>query len=396
VLYGGTEFELAYDVDESYKTSSVRGVPGTPEETYGQRVKTRLKNSLLLTPRMTLDLSWEYQFDQDLLALEYDFKVNNKYAATLRYDLLDWVNLTGDLKRETDFVGGADDEENTRSLTDSLKLQTDLSPVEWLKFSGRAEYKHGEDLAVLTGASVDTVDEESYEVVAKNRFGEFWDLSLDATERLSYEDGFLVAREAKFKADLRMKLWDFSLQPTYEVGRTTDWTAGFEDFDTQKRTAEWRIRFEWRRQFFGLLQATFSHEYGVKTDDTLDEVRSFEHTVALTEDTRINLVLAELVRDLRLEGEIDRRGGDTEHDADPMLVDVAYSLKLDYKLEPLTLSASFKYNSKGDSFDDMALNSKIEWKLDQLALSGEYEFAKIFAEETSETRKLNLKLNYRF
>jgi hypothetical protein len=110
----------------------------------------------------------------------------------------------------------------------------------------------------------------------------------------------------------------------------------------------------------------------------------------------LNIVLAELLSDLRLEGEIERKSSDTEDDLDPMLVEVSYSLKLDWKIDALILSSSLKYNDKGDTFNDLSFNTKVGWKYEQLELTGEYQFDKIYAEILDEKRKLNLKLNYKF
>ena len=33
-------------------------------------------------------MTWEYQFEQDLLQLEYDYRVENKYDLDVRWDAL--------------------------------------------------------------------------------------------------------------------------------------------------------------------------------------------------------------------------------------------------------------------------------------------------------------------
>ena len=81
------------------------------------------------------------------------------------------------------------------------------------------------------------------------------------------------------------------------------------------------------------------------------------------------------------------------------LVEVSYSLKLDWKFEELSLLSSIKYNDKGDTFDDVSFNAKASWRGERLELTGEYQFDKIIKDTTEpkdEKRKLNLKLNYKF
>ena len=160
-----------------------------------------------------------------------------------------------------------------------------------------------------------------------------------------------------------------------------------------------KIKFEYEMQLVDLFKATFTHEYGVKTDDTLDEVLNFERKLEMNEDTRLNILFAEFIRDVHLEGEIDRKASDTEDDPDPELVELSYALKLDWKFENLVVLSSFKYNDKGDTFDDVSFNTKAGWKYEDFDVSGEYQFDKIIKDSTEpkdEKRKLNVKLNYRF
>ncbi len=104
ILWGGTEFELAYEINEDYTDEQNRGVFSGETSSYTQTLKTRLKNSLLIGPRMKLGLAWEYQFDQDLLALDFDYKLKNKYVLDLRWDAFDWLKIAGEARRETDLV----------------------------------------------------------------------------------------------------------------------------------------------------------------------------------------------------------------------------------------------------------------------------------------------------
>ena len=168
------------------------------------------------------------------------------------------------------------------------------------------------------------------------------------------------------------------MTPSYEVSRRNEWEREFDFPTSQQQIREAKIKFEYRMQLLDLFKATFTHEYSIKVDDTLDEVLNFERHVQFNEDTRLNIVLAEIIRDLRIEGEIDRKGSDTEDDPDPELVEVAYSLKLDWKLDELTVLSSIKYNDKGDTFDDVSFNAKASWKGDQLEVTGEYQFDKIY------------------
>jgi hypothetical protein len=401
ILYGGTEFEAAYEIKETYKTEELRDVFTTATETYEQKLKTRLKNSLVLTPRLTVRASWEYGFDQDLLVLDYDYKVTNKFLLDGRWDMMDWLKVAAEAKRETEtqvFGPGEDDKEK---LTDSLRGTVDIAPVEWLALGGKAELRREQTVDQLTGSSVDVVDEQKYEVTLKNRIGDWWDLTLSGIDDTEHTDGWLTHRETRVRGDVRMS-WrdlfsgDLIVQPSYEAAITTDWDTAKDNPTSERQDREAKIKFEYRMRLLDLFAATFSHEYGVKISDEFDDVLVFERTLQMNEDTRLNVVFTEIIRDLRLEGEIDRKGSDEEHDTDPELVDVSYALKLDWKKDEFQLSSAFKYDDKGDTFDSLIFNTRVGWRNDQFDVSGEYQYEKIYADETDETRKLNLKLNYKF
>jgi hypothetical protein len=399
ILLGGTEFELAYEINEAYKDERTRGVFSSDTWTFNQVLKTRLKNTLVIAPRLTLGLAWEYQFDQDLLALDFDYKIKNKYVLDLRWDAFDSLKITSEARRETDLTVNVAGEDDERTLTDSFKAGFDYAAISWLRVSGKAEFRSEGKTVANSGGSVDKLEEEKYELIVKNRFGEFWDFTVDASTSIKHTDDWLTNRETRVKGDLKLKLLDLSVTPAYEVSRTTDWEQGIDYPTSQKRVQDARIKFEYQMQLVDMFKATFSHEYGIKVDDNLDEVLNFERLLQFNEDTRLTIVLAEIVRDVRLEGEVDRKASDTEGDPDPQLVELSYALKLDWKYRQLSVLSSIKYNDKGDTFDDVSFNAKAGWKGEQLEVTGEYQFDKIIKDITEpkdEKRKLNIKLSYKF
>lgn len=396
ILWGGTEFELAYEVKELYKQELVQDVFSSDSEEYTQQVKTRLKNSLELTPLLVVGAAWEYQFDQDLMLLTYDYKVKNQYLLDMRWDPMWWLKVSAEAKRDTELTAAVPGEEDVRSATDTVKAGFDLSLIQWLRLAGKAELRNEGKIAVGSGSSVDRIEEDKYELIAKNKFGDFWDLTANATSSNKRTDGWLSNRETKVKADLKLKLLELIVTPSYEAVHTAEWEWGFDDPSDQKQTRDARIKVEYKLKLVDLLSATFSHEYGLKLEHTLDEVLNFERTLQLTEDTRLNIAITELVQALRLEGEIARKGTDTEADEDPQLVEVSYALKLELKLDTLSLTSSLKYNDKGDTFDDLSFNTKVALKVERLEVSGEYQYDKVYSELTDEKRKLNLRLNYKF
>jgi len=399
ILWGGMEFELGYEINETYKDELTRGVFTGETSSYNQLLKTRLRNSLVIGPRMTLGVSWEYQFEQDLLAVDFDYKLKNKYILDLRWDAYDWLKITSEARHETDLKAAVPGEDDERSSTDSFKTGFALNMISWLQFAGKAEYRSDGKVGALSGGSVDREDEDKYELIAKNRWGDFWDLTVDGISTTKHTDGILTNRETRVKTDLRLRLLDLIVQPSYEVSRINTWERNFDFPTSQQQVRDMKIRFEYQMQLLDNFKATFTHEYAYKVDDKLDEVLNFERITQFSEDTRLNVLLAEIMRDLRIEGEIDRKASDTTGDTDPELVEVSYALKLDYVFDRLGVTSTFKYNDKGNTWDDVSFNTRAGWKGDQLELLAEYQIDKIIKDITEpkdEKRKLNLRLNYKF
>ncbi len=367
---------------------------------YTQVLRTRLKNSLVLAPRLTLGLGWEYQFEQDLLALDYDYKLRNKYVLDLRWDAFDWLKITSEARHETELIAAVDERrDDERTLTDSFRAGFDLTSISWLRVSGKTEVTSNDKIVANTGGSVDKVDTEKYELVAKNRIGQFWDFTVAASAASEHKNDRLTSRETKVRADLKLKLFGWSITPTYDVSRKNEWKYPFDYPTSQRQMRDAKIKFEYQMQLADMIRATFTHDYGVKVDDSLDEVLNFARILPFSESTRLSILLAEFFRDMRLEAEIERRGADTEADAEPEVVDLSYALKFDWKFEHLSLLSSIRYNDKGDAFDDVSFNAKATWQGERLEVAGEYQFDKIIKDDTDpkdETRKLNLRLSYRF
>lgn len=403
VILRDVDFEVAYEIKESYSEDTIRGVFTGSDEDYTQSLKTRLKKSLELSPRMSVGATWEYQYNQDLLELDYDYKVQNKYAFDLRFDVLPMLKITGEARRETEREVANDSGEDTSKLTDTVKGAFDYDLVDWLRFGGKAEWRWESSVDENTGASVDHADDQQYELTAKNKFGDYWDLTAGASWSKSYTEEVLTDEEAKFKADLKLKLLDLDqldmvVSPTYESSRSSSWDEAGRPTD-ETYTSDAKIKFEAKAQLLDLLKVTFSHEYGQKITKELDEVLNYRRELGFNEDTRLNVAIDGLLEDLKLEGEIERKADDTEDsdgDSEAQVVEVSYALKLDWRYEQLSLSSAFKYTDKGEDDDDLEFTAKVGWKGDRIDISGDYQFTKTYATLTDEDRKLNLKLSYKF
>lgn len=397
--FGDVDFEAAYEVKESNVEDSVRGVFTGVQEDYTQSLKTRLKKSLLLSPRLSGAVTWEYQFEQDLLQLEYDYRVENKYDLDIRWDALPTLKVTGEAKRETELeaaVPGADDLDK---VTDSLKAAFDYEPARSLRFGGKAERKIKQEVDDGTGGSVDRTEDEQYELTMKHRIGDYWDLTASSSTAETRIDGLMDDRETKLKAGLKLRFlkltWvEMLVVPTYETSRKDEWD-GPGDKTLQSYTTDGSFKFELRSLLLDYVKFLLTHEYGQKITEELDETLSFTRKLEFDETTRLNATIDDLWDDFRLEGEIERKATDTEDDPDPQIVEVTYALKLDWRYEALNISSAFKYTDKEED-DEVEFAAKVAWEGEQIDLSGDYQFRKVYTDEIEEDRRLNLKLSYKF
>lgn len=398
-FFGGVDFEAAYEIKESYAEETERDVFASLQEDYKQSFKSRIKKTLELSPRMTAAALWEYQFEQDLLELEYDYRVSNKYGLEVRWDPLAGLKVGGEIKRETETEAAEVGVDDVGKVTDTLKAAFDYEPVRWLRLGGKAERKYEEEIEEGTGGSVDRTEDRQYELTMKHRIGDYWDLTASTSANDSHADGMIDDRESKFKLDLRLRLLKFTwaemlISPTYQTSHREDWD-GPGDRTKESYTTDATFKFLLRSFAFDLVRLTFAHEYGQKVTEELDETLSYTRELEFDETTRLNAAIDSLWDDFRIEGEIERRAADTEDDPEPQIVEVTYALKLDWEYEEFSLSSAFKYLDKSVD-DEYEFAAKLEWEGERLDISGDYQYKRIENEVLDEDRKLNLKLSYKF
>ncbi len=102
---------------------------------------------------------------------------------------------------------------------------------------------------------MDKTENEKYELIVKNRFGDFWDLTVNAITSNEHTDDLLTNRETKVKSDLKLKPFDLILTPgyldlivtpSYEVSRTNEWERGFDYPISQQQVRDAKIKFDYQ------------------------------------------------------------------------------------------------------------------------------------------------------
>jgi len=396
-VWWDVDVDLSYEIDETYTEEFTQGDFVKEDQSYDHAIRARLQKSLVLTPRLVADFSYEYEFRQDLLFLEMDYELTNDLVLGLTYDMFSSLELTADFERSIQKTVNVRPQDDDEEIQDFITLAFAYDPVRWLSVIGEAEWTVEEIIESDTGASVNETDEASYEISMRHRWGDFWRLTLTGATEYEYTDKWLTKEDSGFVADVELTFFDSLLISTgYDIRRTTDWKERSPYALKQVQKEKFDILFEFDREFSDMIHFAFAHEFGVNWETEIDEVMNEEDLVELTEDTRIKLTLADFIRDMIFEGEITRKATDTKDDEEPTLVDISYVLRLEWLIDDVDLTASYQYDDNGDTFDSSSLNGEVKWSRETFEVSGEYQFDKTYSDEIDEQRKLNLNMNMLF
>jgi hypothetical protein len=400
-VWRDVDVDLTYEIKQDYSEDFEKGVFVGEDEDYAHEIQARLRKSLILTPRLAMNLEYEYQLVQDLGLLDrdiYNHELTQTFALDLTYEIFRWLEVFAGLEREIkkDVIGD-DKLQLEGEVKDMVTLAFDADPTRWLTLAGQAEWNFDEKMGSFFGASVDSDDDASYELSMRHSWGSFWDLTVTGSSEYEYTDGWLTKEEGDLKTDLALTFFDnFIIDSSYEIERSTEYEERSPLALNQGRREEFRIKFEFNKDFTDMIQTAFAHEFGMTWEEEVDEVMNFDEVTELSEDTRIKVALVDFIRDMTLEGEITRKATDTKDDEEPVLVDITYALKLDWVIGDVDLGASFKYDDNGDTFDESSFNTKVAWTRETFDVSGEYQFDKTYSDEIDEQRKLNLNMNVLF
>lgn len=391
------DIDLTYEIAEEYSEDFDKGVFVSDDKKYEHELQFKLSKSLDFTPRIKGEFQYEYEFAQDLLTIDYDYEVNQDLRFSLDWMLLHWLDVGGEIRRETEFSQGVPPEDPEEKLKDYVDVDFKADPTRWLSFTGRAKWEFERQVGEGTGGTLDKSNKAAYELGFRHRWGDWWRLTTTTSTEYEYENGWLAGKKSQLKATVDMLFFDsIGVKPEYQIDRTTDYEFNEPLALEQGRQEEFHLLVDYEKDFGELISFGFSNDFGIKRSETVDEVLSTEELVELNEDTKIRLTLAEFIRDMTLDGEITRKATDTQDDEEPMLVDITYTLKWAWVISDFDLEATYEYDDNGDTFDESSFNTKVGWGRDNVNLTGEYQFDKTHSDEIDEGRRVNLSMNMQF
>jgi hypothetical protein len=396
-VWWDVDVDLAYELEENFSEEFDGEVFTGETRDYTHTIKASLSKSLILTPRLTADVSYTYDFQQDLLLLEMDYALTQEFTLDLAYEIFDWLETQAAFERTTEKTVNAPPDEEENAFDDLLSLSFSSQPFEWVQIVGQAQWSWAKSISTSTGGSVDDKSDAVYELSAKQKWGKWWELKVTGSSEYQYADDWLVKREATLEADLSLDLYEgISVDAGYEIERVEEYEEREPLVLSESKREEFTIGFQVIKGFGELIMISFTHDISLRWEEEVDEVLNFSELAELAEDTQIKLTLQDFIRDMTLEGEITRKATDTEDDEEPVLIDLTYGLKLDWAINDLDLGASFEYDDNGDTFDESSFNTKVAWERDNINVSGEYQFDKVYKDEVDEERQLNLNLHIGF
>jgi hypothetical protein len=407
VVWWDVDVDLAYEIQEQFSEDFERGVFVDESKEYTHNFDFRLGKTLDFTPRITGDFEYEYQFEQDLLLLDFDYNTSQRIAFDLAWKLAEWLQADLQGERLYEYTRNRPPEEKEESLQDSIAVgfsgelpgQIEFAGLTFghVEFEGQAEWEKDKDVPTGSGGTVNTDETGRYELSVRHNWGDWWDLVVTGGNEYTYENDWLTSKEASLKADLALTFYrDFIIGSTYEITRMVDYGFNEPLELSQTRDEDFQLSFGYTRDFGSFIQFGFANDFGIQRGKEIDEVLNFVETVEISEDTQIRLALVDFIRDMLLEGEITRKATDTKDDEEPMLVDITYALKWDWIVQDINLSATYEYDDNGDTFDSSSFNTKVAWSRDNVDISGEYQFDKTYSDEIDEQRKLNLSMSVVF
>jgi hypothetical protein len=391
------DVDLNYRIEEVFTEIYRKDLFSEEEKDYVHEIQARFKKSLVFSPRLEADISYEYEFDQDLLQINDDYQVIQTVEIDVDYDIFEWLNTTASWKRDAENVYNLPPDEDEEVLNDSIALGFTADPLRWLSITGKAEWEFNNDAGQKTGQTIIDEDTATYEVAVHHTWGDWWDLTVVGSSEFEYTDDWLTSKQGAFKSELKLEfIEDLDLDVAYEIERTEEYAAFDVREFSEERDETFEAGFSYKRDFSSLLSLSVGHDFEWTRDRELDEVLNFEEIIEISESTEITLEIEDFIRGMTLEGSVTRKASDVKDDDEPLLVDIVYELAWEWEIRDLKLSSDFSYEDSGESFDEASFRSKVSWRNDNFDIRGEYQFDKTYSEETNENRQVNLSMKVTF
>ncbi len=392
------DLQLDYDVKEDF--TEIEDAPD--DKTYIQTLKGSLKSQFDVLAGLTADVSYDYTLDQDLLLAkdyaaydlsEFGYTTDQKLSVGFKRDIMHWI--TTDVKYEgvNERGGSSIDLQVDNKVSGSVMMK----PWSWLDFETKGEGVL--NTALQDAGDVETKKTYKYENNLNSTIGESLKFKASNSFEEAYTEDLLEKKTAKYKFESEFKSTPYmTVGGTYNVDRTENWDTSMSAAPFDGRTRNWDVQFKFNydRTFSDILIVKADYSYSFKHEQEQTATLDMSEGLSMNEDSKINIRLQNIIRDLTVEVELSRKASDTKDDEEPLIEDRTLSVKCEWVLGDLSLSTDYKYDNLGDANDTMSFSSKVAYKRDLYEITGEYQLSKTFSDVIDTSDKYNLKFKMSF
>jgi hypothetical protein len=394
------DLQMDYNIKEALSEDYAVGVFSFRDKQYDQKFKVSFKSALEPLPGLSMNLGYDLQLEQDLLAEEFDQKLEQKVSAGIRRDLLRWATLGLNFESTNNTTYNIEPDEDEEKVKTKVGGTIRVRPLRWLDFDTKAETETITSREQKTG---DDIEEKRMRKLENNLSavsGEDLKLNFSQAYEDKYTNGVLESKSTKYRFRGTWKpIPHILIDQGYEIGLDKAYgvETGTSEFLSLTRTRDAQFAIAFDKAFKEVLMVHADHSYGYKVTEEEDRVHTIVEKAELSEQTKFRVQVVDIIKGMIAEVEYARAATDTRDDEEPMIVNRTLTAKLtwEYK-EKLNFSSEYKFDNLGDADDSLTFSTKITWKEEFLEVSGEYQYEKKFSEEVSETRKYDLKCRFIF
>jgi len=212
----------------------------------------------------------------------------------------------------------------------------------------------------------------------------FWkgSVSYDKTDTMTLDVKTTVETKYSIKSMFDFKEIYLMVEPTYDITLKDDLVKP-ESSDIR----DFKTKVAYRLLSTRTIDAKFDHTYGRIT-------KSLEDNIQRTDSTNANLIWKEPFPGWLFSFDAVRSASDTSGDPDAPDITTSLGLRGDYKMEPLLVSTSYKYDRKTLSPNSENFDAKVGWIAPHWDASLTYNFRKTFSDELNEGYTISFTFKY--
>lgn len=372
-----TQYTTEVSRAATLKSDGTGAVDGTAKED----LTNTWKNTLGFRPFRDTSVDGSYDFDlkQNKANGEHTLTTNIKAAVSQRVGAP--FELKGDFSRAiTEARHTADD---NRKTEDTWTAEAKAKFSKQLDFSLKYQVKdteepHADPSKSTTSGSVVRNATWTADLTP------FWtgSVSYDRTDTLVLDVKTTVETKYSLKTKFDFKTINLTLEPTYDITLKDDLVkpenSGIRDFKT---------RLAYKVLSTRTIEAKFDHTYGRKTDTLAANIQR-------TDSTNANLTWKDPLPGWGLSFDAVRSATDTSGDDLAPDITSTFGFKIDYKMDRLALSSSYKYDKKSLSDNSENFDAKAGWTAPRWDASLTYTFKKTFSLLINEGYTISLTFKY--